>query len=452
MKLVTIILFTIFYNIVCGAPIIPLNPRSLPIKPSEDPFYSAPDGFESKSPGDVLRHRQMNNLFGVLVIPEKIKSIHQFLIRSEDSFGDPIAAVTTVFEPYNADPNKLLSYQAAEDAANIDCSPSYAMQLGADADTILTSQIEQLLAQAGLNEGWYVVIPDHQGPKSTFVVGESAGHIVLDSIRATLGSGNITGINEDAKVVLWGYSGGSFASGWAAQMHPTYASELDIVGAAYGGIVANISQVAEKNFGGAFTGFVMAAINGLANEYPELDNLINEIGYKDKLDKFRKAKQMCLIEELPYYAFDQVSEYVDGDKQYLLTLPIVKNITEINTMIGSKYLPTIPLYFYQGKGDEIIPASGTDELYEDFCERGADIEYHEDLLSEHLIQAVAGAGGAFNWMKDRLNGKSSNQGCKKISTASNAITHEGLSGLGEVFAGAILTLLQKPVGPYEDVL
>jgi len=105
------------------------------------------------------------------------------------------------------------------------------MQLGADADTILTAQIEQLLAQAGLNEGWYVVIPDHQGPKSTFVVGESAGHIVLDSIRATLRSGNITGIHEDAKVTLWGYSGGSFASGWAAQMHPTYASELKIVGA-----------------------------------------------------------------------------------------------------------------------------------------------------------------------------------------------------------------------------
>lgn len=203
----------------------------LPTKPSEDPFYIAPEGFESKSPGDVLKHREMNNLFGIVVIPEKIKSVHQFLVRSEDSFGEPIAAVTTIFEPYNADPTKLLSYQAAEDAANIDCSPSYAMQLGADADTILTAQIEQLLAQAGLNEGWYVVIPDHQGPKSTFVVGESAGHIVLDSIRATLRSGNITGIHEDAKVTLWGYSGGSFASGWAAQMHPTYASELKIVGA-----------------------------------------------------------------------------------------------------------------------------------------------------------------------------------------------------------------------------
>lgn len=452
MNFVAIILSAIFYNIVCGAPVIHLDPRDLPIKPSEDPFYSAPQGFESKSPGDVLRHRQMNNLFGILVIPEKIKSVHQFLIRSEDSFGEPIATVTTIFEPHNADPSKLLSYQPAEDAANIDCSPSYAMQLGSNADTILTSQIEQVFAQAGLNEGWYVVVPDHQGPKSTFVVGESAGHVVLDSIRATLGSGDITGINKDAKIVLWGYSGGSFASGWAAQLHPTYASELDIVGAAYGGVVANISQVAEKNFGSAFTGFVVAAINGLENEYPELESLVNELVYKDKLDKFRKAKRMCLIEELPYYAFNQASEYYDGDMQSLLSLPTVKNVTEKNTMIGSKYLPTIPLYFYQGKGDEIIPASGTDELYEDFCERGANIEYHEDILSEHIIQFVNGAGGAFNWMKDRLNGKSPKQGCSKKTTASNAITPEGLSGLGEIFSSAVLTLLQKPIGPYENVL
>lgn len=452
MKLLILIFFAIFCNIAYGAPAIPLDPRGFPTKPSEDPFYSAPEGFESQHNGAILKQREMKSLFGILVIPEKIKSVHQFLVRSEDSFGEPIAAVTTVFEPYNADPTKLLSYQSAEDAANIDCSPSYAMQLGADADTILTTQVEQILAQVGLNEGWYVVIPDHQGPKSTFVVGESAGHIVLDSIRATLSSGNITGINEDAKVTLWGYSGGSFASGWAAQMHPSYAKELDIVGAAYGGIVANISNVAETDFGGVFTGFVMAAINGLANEYPELDDLMNIMVYKDKKEKFRKATTMCLIEELPYYAFNQAKEYFDADIHELLSIPIVKNITEMNTMIGSEYVPTMPLYYYQGKGDEIIPASDTDKLYKDFCQRGATIEYHEDILSGHLILCVAGAGGAFNWIKDRLNGKPPKDGCSKTTTVSNSVTPEGLSGLGDIFSEALLTLLQKPVGPYQKVL
>lgn len=74
-----------------------------------------------------------------------------------------------------------------------------------------------------------------------------------------------------------------------------------------------------------------------------------------------------------------------------LTQPSVKNVTEKNCMIRSQYLPTIPLYFYHAKNDEIVPSSNADDLYEDFCNRGVDIEYHEDYLSGHVIQSVTGA-------------------------------------------------------------
>ena len=49
---------------------------------------------------------------------------------------------------------------------------------------------------------------------------------MLNSIRAALKSGKITNIKDDAKVVMWGYSGGSLASGWAAALQPSYAPEL----------------------------------------------------------------------------------------------------------------------------------------------------------------------------------------------------------------------------------
>jgi hypothetical protein len=49
-----------------------------------------------------------------------------------------------------------------------------------------------------------------------------------------LSSGEFTQINPEAKAQLWGYSGGGLASGWAAQLHSTYAPELDIVGAVLG--------------------------------------------------------------------------------------------------------------------------------------------------------------------------------------------------------------------------
>ena len=41
---------------------------------------------------------------------------------------------------------------------------------------------------------------------------------------------------------MWGYSGGTVATGWAAALQPTYAKELksNLIGAAMGGFVTNI--------------------------------------------------------------------------------------------------------------------------------------------------------------------------------------------------------------------
>ena len=64
--------------------------------------------------------------------------------------------VTTVMEPFNADPSKLASYQVFEDSAKADCAPSYALQFGSDVTTIAT-QVETYLLAPLLDQGYYVV-------------------------------------------------------------------------------------------------------------------------------------------------------------------------------------------------------------------------------------------------------------------------------------------------------
>lgn len=143
----------------------PFSQRSSPIPPSEDPFYTPAAGYESFPIGAILNSRQITNLFGTLIIPDKIKGAYQLLVRSEDSFGNPNAIVTTVFVPIGGDPNKLLSYQVAEDSASFqNCQPSYAMQLGAQVQSggIGSAPFEEILIQAGINQGWYVVVPDYE--------------------------------------------------------------------------------------------------------------------------------------------------------------------------------------------------------------------------------------------------------------------------------------------------
>ncbi|KAG8204737.1 Lipase 1, partial [Candida africana] len=99
--------------------------------PLVDDFYTAPDGYESAKLGEILKLRKTPSKLSSMFFEIDIKNSWQLLVRSEDSFGNATAIVTTVIEPYNADPSKVLSYQTFEDSANIECSPSYGMQYGA---------------------------------------------------------------------------------------------------------------------------------------------------------------------------------------------------------------------------------------------------------------------------------------------------------------------------------
>ena len=67
-----------------------------------------------------------------------------------------------------------------------------------------------------LGRGWYVNVPDYEGPTASFIAGVQEGHAILDSVRAVLSSG--FGLTADVSYALWGYSGGSIASEWAAEV------------------------------------------------------------------------------------------------------------------------------------------------------------------------------------------------------------------------------------------
>lgn len=73
--------------------------------------------------------------------------------------------------------------------------------------------------------------------------GLQAGYATLDSLRAVMRSGNITGIDSKPTTTMLGYSSGGQAVGWATELHPTYAPELEIAGAALGGVVPNLTAL-----------------------------------------------------------------------------------------------------------------------------------------------------------------------------------------------------------------
>jgi hypothetical protein len=169
---------------------------SMILPPSKDPWYTTPDDFEHARPGDVLRIRAAPG--NLTVITSNCSAIYNILYRTTNSQYKPAWAVTTLFIPKH--PVKaLLSYQVPYDSADVDASPSYAMNANA----------------------------------------------TIDSIRAIFSKKHEFGLTDDARYAMWGYSGGALASEWAAELQVQYAPELSFSGAALGGLTPNVTSVLE---------------------------------------------------------------------------------------------------------------------------------------------------------------------------------------------------------------
>lgn len=187
-----------------------------PIPPLQDPWYTAPDGFESAKPGDVLRIREAPG--NLTSLASNCSAAYNILYRTTNSQYKPDWAVTTVFVPVTESP-ALLSYQIPYDSAWLDASPSYALYSSDGVRSLVD-------ISTGLSSGWFVNVPDYEGPLASFTAGVQSGHATIDSIRAAFNANETLGLDANARYAMWGYSGGALASEWAAELAVQYAPEV----------------------------------------------------------------------------------------------------------------------------------------------------------------------------------------------------------------------------------
>ena len=375
---------------------LPLTERVSPLPPTQDSFYQVPDDVQQFAPGTIFKYRKPPAPMAAFGLdPLKLQNTWQILYRTNDNFNKATATVLTVLVPHNADFSKILSYQVAEDASFANCAPSYAFQLdsatGGVLGTIVT-QAELLLIEAALERGWVVISPDHEGPEGAYLANKLAGYATLDGIRAALNSTNFTGIKQKPTIAMWGYSGGSIASAWAAELQPSYAPELNIAGAALGGTVPNISTVISTVNKSPFSGLIPMGILGLAHQYPDLGELVNQELRHQYKAAFDKVATQCFTPNMIDFLFKDVVGMVKNPS--IFTQGLASNILNENSLGGS--IPQIPLYVYKSVLDEVSPIADTDKLVDHYCSGGASVQYERDLLSEHGSLAAIGAAKALS--------------------------------------------------------
>lgn len=373
-----------------------------PLPPSEDPFCIPPSGYAAASPGTVLRSREVRLAF--LGVVDQPVTAYQLLYRTTDMHGAPQATLTTLILP--ADGRRgvqrpVLSYQCAIDAVTSRAFPSYVLRGQADVWGGFPPLEYPLIARA-LNNGWAVLVPDHEGQWGSWVAPREPGYCVLDGIRAAQ-SFEPAGFSSSAPVALWGYSGGGLATGWAAELWADYAPELNVVGAVLGSPVGDPGEVLRDLNGTLFAGLAALGLAALNREHPRLRRIV-----KAHVDLAGQAlltgmESVSTIGAVARFCLRRFDDYFDRPLDSILAMPAVVELFD-ELRLGQT-APAMPLLVLQATGDQVINVRHIDALVAEYRDRGAQVTYLRDRLSDHFVLHPVSAPLALNWIADRFADK-----------------------------------------------
>ncbi|WZH49771.1 secretory lipase-domain-containing protein [Fusarium acuminatum] len=376
----------------------PSQDKALP--PSQDPWYTAPDGFESKQPGDVLRIRSVPKLVSVV---EKSSAVYHILYRSTDSRGQASWAVTTLFIPswfYRSQTGKaaVLSYQFAYNTANFDCSPSFALAgVMAKSEPTLGIRASTFLLTEMLSLGWIINTPDHLGPTAAFGASIQSGHATLDSLRAVH---NLLKLRQGPgfNTAISGYSGGSIATFAAAELHSSYAPDVNIHGAVLGGVVDEISADLDKINKSPLAGTLIALLLGITSQYPEARAYLESRLVEDTKDEFMSVLHTEVTQAVKHFAGKDIYSFFENGVADL-RVPQMQDLYDSEARLGYRDVPTIPMFVYKAIEDQFCPIKLTDATIERLCSAGAEITYERNTVGGHVSEIENGKPRVFRFLE-----------------------------------------------------
>ncbi len=406
----------------------PARAASAPPPPSQDPFYryTGSTPLADIAPGTVLKTRAINWHVAGISLPVKV---NQLLYRSTTVLGKPTVNVTSVLLPPapSATPH-LVAYNSFYDSTTTADDPSYSFSgapydEGKELTTIETGDISALLLS-----GDTVSVADTEGEQADFAAGPEYGMLTLDGIRAALAS-PADDLTSSTPVALMGYSGGAIATGWAAQMAPQYAPDVNslLVGATMGGVLIepdhNLHYVEGSS---TWAGVMPMALVGITRAY-HIDITPYLSAYGRQVAKALQAVSINDAEnDYPGITWSQIAKPKYPEPE---SIPVfVKVANEL--ILGHDALPTVPLQIFQGDqgeldgtfndqpgigpGDGVMIAGDVRSYALEACAAGDPVDYIETPLTHETTEPVWSAA-ALAWLATRFAGATAPSNCSTIA-------------------------------------
>ena len=378
------------------------------------------------APGTVLKTRTLSYHVAGIALPVQVV---QLLYRSAGALGQPTANVTSVLEPpVPSFTPRAVSYQSFYDSLNPADEPSVQIAGGITLGGLVTDAESVVIAPL-LLQGDTVIVPDTEGQTADFSSSPEYGVNTLNSIRAATNS-PLTGVTKATPVGLFGYSGGAIATGWAAQMAPSYAPDVNrqLVGAAEGGVLVdpahNLSYVDGSSI---WAGIIPMAVIGIARGFHiDITPYLNSYG-RQLFSSLQKASIANVLGQYPGLTFAQLVKPQYANPASIPILVKVEN--ELNAgRLGS---PTIPMFIGQGAdgtlegtpgnkpgigpGDGVMVAGDVRTLARDFCASGTAVDYTQYDALSHISTFPVWTPAALAWLGGMFAGGQAPNDCAQIA-------------------------------------
>lgn len=367
--------------------------------PVPDAFYTPPADVPSE-PGQLLREADFDR-----AIPDDATA-HRILYTTTGLGDEPAVASALVVVPRDAgdQPLPLVAWSHGTTGVAEGCAPSL-LDDPFEAGAMFT-------LEDAIDNGWAVVATDYiglgtEGPHG-YLVGEPAGHAVLDSIRAAR---QVDGLALSDQAVVWGHSQGGHAALWAGTLADDYSPDEGVVGVAamapasnLTGLIANLDEVTA---GSIFAAYVL---EGYTRTYDDVD-----------LGDYVRGAAEVQVEEMSERCLSgpgallNIGEYLTQDRSVFDTDPTTGALgARLAENIPSDPIEA-PLLLAQGETDPLVIPSAQQEYADQRCQvGGGPVDYRTYPDRDHVGVVAADSPlvpELLDWTAARFAGEDASDTC-----------------------------------------
>jgi len=352
-------------------------------------FYQATPAELAGPPGSVIREEVTND-------DRKGATAYRVLYRSVGLHGEPIAVSGTIIVPVGPPPpggRPIVAWAHPTSGVEPQCAPSLAR-----------FRFEQIMGLRDmLRRGYIVTATDYPGLGAggphPYLVGESEGRAVLDSVRA---AESLTG-EQASGVAFWGHSQGGQAVLYAAKLAPTYAPELRIAGVAAAAPATELGPLMRDDLvtpGGknllAMTLWSWSRFYGAP-----LDQVVDPAA----LPEVDRLASLCLESPIDIRPRAAVGKEL---QQRFLSVSDLTSREPWRTLLAQNTIgalpPSTPVFLAQGDADAVIQPAVTRGYMQTLCAAGSQVTFMSLPDVGHGTAAMKSALNAIAWIADRFAG------------------------------------------------